>query len=948
MKRYIVIFTCSLFFLDLLIAQEKVSNLKNEATTISHQFYWATTGLDTFFLFSNIYKTSVFKAKSRKLTEHLPWNQRALDQRSVPVIQENSENRLLMYKDRYLLEGYSNELIWTDLETGQIWRKITFPSDDFLILSYATAFILENKIYFEISTSGATKFMLVDPETSQWEILNFVSDLRYRKFGNQLIGNQGNSVYSFDFVTKQKKEIYTSSEELTSLFVTDNRLFIISANGEMVGFDINLEQQTKICIFPENTDVFFTADSLVIFSEMDSSSIFYRIYNLNHCESSLAEFNVQMHVFIDFNAATGDFVYDRQGSLLQTFYNYNIYTKQTHGIDSIHSDIGFGKRLRNNVKNLQYYICSSFPLNPGFITQINFEKKQMYYLDIPSHDVNETCFFYHTEDHAQQILQHDPNGTLRWWRVNDTTQHAVLLDSVVYFRSFSGELVTSYSVSVNDRIFFDTHQGIFVIKGHQTELLHQSKPYSPPISYNGKLYHIVNNFPQGNGLLITDENTLVTSFVKFDESNQNINQTIKAGIGFLIRKTQFGPIEKWFDVKTQTFQEFLIEGTKIKPFLKAQNNNLVILDFNQKQYLLNTETNNFVKINLTGNLVRFSMPENNSIYAMHLLNNQTEILRLNEDGESELIKFFNFHHTKLSLISKVLNDSLVVVLVKYPNNLDIIIDNGHDIKIKTYENLNGNLSKVKISGIQVWMEIRLMTGENQLVSWQINETLHVHRTEKNIYLADVFSSQDESVLFFYNFSLKQFYCDQIKQNNDELISEASYPLSQNFSFSGIQSSFLKLSEEFILLRFNDGQKGEEPWIYDSDERKLFLLKDMFDGQHGSNPKNFVLTYDYVYFTALNQTLDRQWYRLNINDIVLVDDKPFERQIILFPNPVGNRLYSKQYLSDVYIYDMSGRQVQFVSQISASIGVDVSIFPSGIYFFVGLDENRKKVTANFVK
>lgn len=948
MKQFPLIVAFSILTSVFLFAQEKVSDLKNEPLYIANQFYWATSGLDTFFLFSNIYKTSVFKTKNRKLTAHKTWEHRAIDQLPTPVFLNNERNRLLLYRDQYVLEGYRNELIFTDIESGEIWRKMSFSFDHFYFSYFNEAFVFDDKIYLRAYQAGKQILMIVEPESSSWQLTDFEIGGRITRFGNFLISNTGGSVTSFDVMKNEKKELYTSASKLSSLFIADNRLFLLFEDGKMVSFDSDLEQQSFHCDFPANTKVILVADSLVMFYVMESSTLFYKMYDIRTCDTTLAVFDERYFGLIDFNAASGDILYDFYGSNLQVFYKYNIFTKQNTPIDSIHSDIGFMDRVRNNTKKLQYYVNNPPMNNPVFITQMDFENNQFHGIDIPLLDKYQQFYFYHSENTSQQILQHDPNGKLRWWLVDDATQKVTLLDSVVYFQNSSGELVVNYNVVANDRVFFDTKQGVFVTEGNQTSLLHRAKPYAQPIFYDGKLYQIVDNFPQGKGLLITDEITLVNQYIKFDNNHQSIFQVTPAGKGFFMKYSEFGPYEQWFDVKSQTFFDFNYNGIRLVPSITAQNGDVVLMQALQSFYVLNTQTNVISKVNITGNLFIIGNGQENTLYANHQNQNLTEIIKIDQQGDIQILRTYDIPSFTVSAMVNIKGNDASVLAIKYLDKMDILLDKSGAVSVQTIDQIHGSLFSVKVAGENIWIELRSTSGENQFISWKENGEHQVYLSEKNIIMTDVFNSGDNNLLFFYNPIEKQFYVHQIAVQNNELISEFIVPISSNFNFSGQNKSILQLSENYILWNYNDGQKGEEPWIYDVADKKFFLLKDLFNGQYGSKPKNFVLTSDYAYFTAMDKDLDRQWYRLNISDIVSTTELSAPDHTILFPNPAEEMIFSKQPLFEVHMFDMIGKQVGFSTRMSASEGINIVSLSSGVYILSGLDANDQPVVEKFVK
>jgi hypothetical protein len=71
----------------------------------------------------------------------------------------------------------------------------------------------------------------------------------------------------------------------------------------------------------------------------------------------------------------------------------------------------------------------------------------------------------------------------------------------------------------------------------------------------------------------------------------------------------------------------------------------------------------------------------------------------------------------------------------------------------------------------------------------------------------------------------------------------------------------------------------------------------------------------------------------VSSTASIDDSNFDTQVFIIPNPVQDQFNiinnSNAALKSASIYDMSGRQVRFIKQMTSRI--DVTNLVSGIYF-----------------
>jgi ELWxxDGT repeat protein len=144
------------------------------------------------------------------------------------------------------------------------------------------------------------------------------------------------------------------------------------------------------------------------------------------------------------------------------------------------------------------------------------------------------------------------------------------------------------------------------------------------------------------------------------------------------------------------------------------------------------------------------------------------------------------------------------------------------------------------------------------------------------------------------------------------------------------------------MSYNDGFLGMEPWIYNNKSEKFYMLKDMFSGQHGSNPSNFIQVGSFIYFTALDQALSRQWYRMDVNDITNLKTLTSRNAVKIFPNPGYTFWQSAETLHNVEIFDINGRFLLAKEVWQQGENWEISGLRSGQYLMMAKKSDGKSV------
>ena len=95
-------------------------------------------------------------------------------------------------------------------------------------------------------------------------------------------------------------------------------------------------------------------------------------------------------------------------------------------------------------------------------------------------------------------------------------------------------------------------------------------------------------------------------------------------------------------------------------------------------------------------------------------------------------------------------------------------------------------------------------------------------------------------------------------------------------FSGVSNSIQELQNynNKIYFAYSDGVNGQEPWVSDGTTAGTVMLKDIYPGSTGSNPRNFTVANNTLFFLANNTNGSQRLYASDgtaANTIVLKDN-----------------------------------------------------------------------------
>ncbi|MBK8623356.1 MAG: T9SS type A sorting domain-containing protein [Saprospiraceae bacterium] len=156
-----------------------------------------------------------------------------------------------------------------------------------------------------------------------------------------------------------------------------------------------------------------------------------------------------------------------------------------------------------------------------------------------------------------------------------------------------------------------------------------------------------------------------------------------------------------------------------------------------------------------------------------------------------------------------------------------------------------------------------------------------------------------------------------------------------------------IDDQSFLIPF-DCNYEREPWIYNVKNQALSLLSDIYPGIFQSDPRNFLLFKNYVYFTATLPQNNRQWFRYAIHPEI--PEEPFEPKkfLAVFPSPASHEIYLKENLKDLSVYSIDGKQVLYMESYTQKDKIDVYDWMSGMYILVGKNQDDKIRTGKMIK
>lgn len=143
--------------------------------------------------------------------------------------------------------------------------------------------------------------------------------------------------------------------------------------------------------------------------------------------------------------------------------------------------------------------------------------------------------------------------------------------------------------------------------------------------------------------------------------------------------------------------------------------------------------------------------------------------------------------------------------------------------------------------------------------------------------------------------------------------------------------------DILIFRGDTELEGSELWRTDGSAEQTKLTVDVLNGPVSSSPYNFISIGNSIYFLAQTDSIGHQVWTYNLVTSVAT---PLIRQpnIRVYPNPTTNTIAIdlqpfQPDLSDIVLelYDASGQRLHAKRGVEANVSMDLSNFPSGIYW-----------------
>lgn len=148
---------------------------------------------------------------------------------------------------------------------------------------------------------------------------------------------------------------------------------------------------------------------------------------------------------------------------------------------------------------------------------------------------------------------------------------------------------------------------------------------------------------------------------------------------------------------------------------------------------------------------------------------------------------------------------------------------------------------------------------------------------------------------------------------------------------------------YFTIFTNDS--GVELWQSDGTKDGTKIVEDLYPGESSSNPGNFLVVDNRLYFTAKTPQYGEELF--------YIDAPAFSRStpsnLVVYPNPATSELnvdISDEYkgVKDIYVYNLLGQKVLQYDVLTNDVNMDVSSLTPGIYI-VQLDNG---LSAKFIK
>jgi len=210
----------------------------------------------------------------------------------------------------------------------------------------------------------------------------------------------------------------------------------------------------------------------------------------------------------------------------------------------------------------------------------------------------------------------------------------------------------------------------------------------------------------------------------------------------------------------------------------------------------------------------------------------------------------------------------------------------------------------------------------------------------------VLDNSEKTILAYKNMEDEIIFYD-FNEDNLELKETIKFQSTRTQSH---EDKYISIGDNRFLVLLNDGVHGLEPWIYNTLNDQLTLLKDMNEISTSSRPNDFMKAPNGdIYFSALTKGKDRQLFKLDMTTetVDIIDQDP-PNFMILYPSPATDIIKVIGDYRTMQIYDSNGRLLHSNYDYQNEEDIDISGLSDGVYIIQTQSKEGHKKQSKFIK
>ncbi len=330
----------------------------------------------------------------------------------------------------------------------------------------------------------------------------------------------------------------------------------------------------------------------------------------------------------------------------------------------------------------------------------------------------------------------------------------------------------------------------------------------------------------------------------------------------------------------------------------------------------------------------------NAFYIQSNKSNKTQFYILNKSTGLKLLPFEINNYTKISAKLRLPDERTSLVLIWNKDRHQILeIENE---EIKTFD--------VHSPGFSLYNRFSIIGSDKVIFDFEGFSYLY-RKGQDVIKISEIKNLnfllvKDSTLLFSYintagDLNLFEYNFINGDTNSTDITNEDCVTRYNPYGIPISESKFLCSSQ---------CDSGNELYVLNVEDKTLKLLSDINGGPSSSFPRDFNRYKEWVYFTAIHEGKNRQWYRYPTSFMSGVDELPplGEVKLKINPSPASSNISLEVDANQISIFNADGQHIRTLNDYTAGQSIDVQAIPSGIYFIYAIDKYKKVSVGKFVK